>query len=1337
MRRLLLLAVVLLPLTVAHAQGNPVTNGSFEALDAQGALVDWELLGKGEVINTARTGQQALLLDRTADAKGETGLNRRWKINSGEQGAMLAEMKGGLEFWYQAPAMGENTRMVVGIIPMSAAPVEGTGSGRVMYEVPRAHVGDKRWHRGLLKYDFTDNDKVKWLHVASRITGGEGQLILDDIQWIASVGPLPKVDQITLTEDKGKAGEACVVRARIRNVGDQPTAAGRLSIILPDTLKTPAGESFDLPATPPDGIAYQEWTVTGLRDRPDKIRIAITIGPDVVSEGRLDLAPKLVVEQLRADRFVVGPGTPSVLRLFIRNEGNVAVSGATARLLDTPAARECVAAREPHDLHLVRPGATVEASWIATPTKLTSSLRFAAEVVSGGEAVGQAAVELVCAPPQPVLLPSIPQQGAYAQVRAPYAVVGNQGMRLVFARAAAVPLGPGWLQVNREGKWRTVGVLPQLGSVATQPASQGEGRQLLQPTEVKAQSEGQEASLVITGKAPDGSAVTWALTSEPGADTIRYDLRLVAGKDSSLYGLHGPMLYVGEGSGGSKKAEAVLPGLEWLTPEEESSSTLDIAASMPQRWRWCPPPHAVTIPCMSISTDGTTVGLLWDQLQKITGEETRPRAIFAAPDRFEGRNACLLGLMAPGGADPEWWIPPRLATEKAWEIKRDQAVRLQCRLYAKTGAADALTAMDRWFALYGAPQPQRFPHGAGMNDEISFSAAGYLESLWDPKTQKWFGSLNGPNMMASLGWHPAYMYDLHYARVMAGDEGVKDACRERLALVEQLSGQKPVGDDMGFEFGNPVASLIGQADHIGGLMRAQGEDGSWRFHARIEKSGIFAGMDYAELGPDQAAEVGTCAQTAYTILRYARMTGDAQATAAGLKALQFMNRFTVPRAAQVWEVPVHTPDVLASADACEAYLEGYLITGDAALLKQAVFWARTGLPFIYMWDTPGYEALRYASIPVMGASWYTCNWFGRPVQWNGMRLARAYAKLDAYDQSYPWRQMAEGLTISTMWQQHGAQTGGDIWPDANEKWVGLWPDNFDSVTLRRCPWVFAPRQILDVLYRLYGMHPSPETVTLTQSGQTIRLNACAAISGAKWEGERLTATVGCRPPQTSQIVVCNIARPQSVKVDGEALPETPRLSNAPGLGWEYFPTCRALCIKPTEATQVPRAQAHWPSLELEIAGARFEQGRIAVELATKLDFGFDNDEQGWRAAHDLGNPVVREGVVHMTTTATDPYFVRGSLDVPADTVKTVVVRMALPAGAQGDLQVFWTTSDSPGFDEAKSARTKLIADGQMRDYAIPVGSHPLWAGKRLTGFRIDPGSGPAGVEVQIDAVRGM
>ncbi|MBU0609789.1 MAG: hypothetical protein KKI08_18030, partial [Armatimonadetes bacterium] len=585
MRRLLLLAALLLPLVAAHALDNPVTNGSFEALDAEGKLVDWELLGKGETVATARTGQRALLLDRTADAPGETGLNRRWKINAGEQGAMLADLKGGLEFWYQAPTMGEDTRMVVGVIPMSDAPVEGTGSGRVMYTVPRSHVGDKQWHRGLLKYDFTDNDKVKWLHVAARITGGPGQLILDDIKWVPSVGPLPQVDQITLAETPGKAGEECTVKARIRNVGDQPMQAAQAVLALPPGLKATPGNTQMAPATAPDGIVYVQWTVTGPRDKPAALTVRLTSG-EQVAENRLDLAPKLVVEQLRADRFLLAPEERTRLRLFVRNEGNVAVKGLTARLADTPA----VADRAPQTLALLRPGETAAVEWMASLAKLSPSVPVTAEVLAGQEVVGQSATELICAPAMPVVRNQKP--GAYAQAWDTGAVIGNDTLRLVLAVDAQKAVGPGWLQVSRNGPWQTVAVLPRLGSIATKPAGEGGGLREVGAAVAKASGDGKSATLVLDGKG------IYEFSIAAGADTIEYSMSCVT-DTKPLYGMHGPMLYVGEGTWGSRKTEAILPGLEWLTPDEESSSTLDIAANMPQRWRWCPPPHAVTIPCMS------------------------------------------------------------------------------------------------------------------------------------------------------------------------------------------------------------------------------------------------------------------------------------------------------------------------------------------------------------------------------------------------------------------------------------------------------------------------------------------------------------------------------------------------------------------------------------------------------------------------------------------------------------------------------------------------------------------------------------------------------------------
>ncbi|MFO0980481.1 MAG: hypothetical protein U1E76_01845 [Planctomycetota bacterium] len=44
-----------------------------------------------------------------------------------------------------------------------------------------------------------------------------------------------------------------------------------------------------------------------------------------------------------------------------------------------------------------------------------------------------------------------------------------------------------------------------------------------------------------------------------------------------------------------------------------------------------------------------------------------------------------------------------------------------------------------------------------------------------------------------------------------------------------------------------------------------------------------------------------------------------------------MNRFTIPRGRNL-EVPLHAPDVLAAAQAINAYLEGYQLAGDERYL---------------------------------------------------------------------------------------------------------------------------------------------------------------------------------------------------------------------------------------------------------------------------------------------------------------------------------------------------------------------------------------------------------------------
>jgi hypothetical protein len=144
---------------------------------------------------------------------------------------------------------------------------------------------------------------------------------------------------------------------------------------------------------------------------------------------------------------------------------------------------------------------------------------------------------------------------------------------------------------------------------------------------------------------------------------------------------------------------------------------------------------------------------------------------------------------------------------------------------------------------------------------------------------------------------------------------------------------------------------------------------------------------------------------------------------------------TVPRGAQTWEVPLHTPDILASAHMVKAYTLGYIITSEQKYLDQARYWAWTGVPFVYLYSpTPG-KVGPYATIPVLGATnWKAPLWIGLPVQWCGLVYGSALHLLSEYDAKSSWQKIAKGITVA------GLQMS---WPVTDKERQGLLPDSFD------------------------------------------------------------------------------------------------------------------------------------------------------------------------------------------------------------------------------------------------------------------------------------------------------
>jgi hypothetical protein len=84
-------------------------------------------------------------------------------------------------------------------------------------------------------------------------------------------------------------------------------------------------------------------------------------------------------------------------------------------------------------------------------------------------------------------------------------------------------------------------------------------------------------------------------------------------------------------------------------------------------------------------------------------------------------------------------------------------------------------------------------------------------------------------------------------------------------------------------------------NQVNGLIAQQQPDGSFRYRGQYQK------------GHYEDTASGYCARPAAVLLEYAKLTGDKLALSAGLKTLDYMKRFRVPRGAQTWELSLHTP----------------------------------------------------------------------------------------------------------------------------------------------------------------------------------------------------------------------------------------------------------------------------------------------------------------------------------------------------------------------------------------------------------------------------------------------
>lgn len=1261
---------------------NPLTNGGFELLDTQGRPIDWQLLGETVTVTTdAHSGRYALRFERGTgrNVPPEIGLNRDWQPDSGQQGRMLAERKGGIVFWYKLLSASPGASVSIQVIPMSARPFEDTGSSRAIYQIPLRHAGDGRWHQGKLVYDFTDNPKVKWVHVGVRLTGGAAVLIVDDMEYVAQVGAVLQFEKMHFYPDRSTPHRAGMFTASVTNNGDAPAQPVQVQIRVPEgwqvePLRVPQARAI----APGDGIVYR-WLVKGVL-KPATLRLTATDGTDTVQD-EFALSPRVDLESVLMKPAMVAPGGTAEVIATLHNRGSAiaegialsaqVVTGRTLSLL-SPATQRVPA---------IAPGRKAQVRW----------------KIRAGRSLGE--WQVVC---------HLPTKGESTQ-KANASLIVTDALN----RPAEHVAGTLWI---RRGSDRIVGELrvgnrlmarmPHLGSVVVR-LPDGSVQRLFPRYGIPI-SRGRKEHRLLTGSARDRAGARWTFTLSVSV-LDRYALRLeyacAPDRPRQVLAFEGPILLAGDGNTADVKSEALFPGLEWLTAEEVSSSDLDIAADHPDRIRFVPHPHKVTIPAMGVRTPVGVVGLLWNVHDRWSREYTLPQPVFAVPDRLKGTAAHRLGLVAPNV--PAGLGENRLTAQKPFTLTHGDFLRLSAVVVTDPQAKDALSVIDRWFALFAPDPPLPAPQGSDLQ-QIAWSMTAYTDSLWVSDEQGWLPFQGGPAIWSRPAFRADYVYDLLKALTLLPQHA--DAPKWR-ALVDRTVSRisTPQAEDMQFEHGDPANSLSFLRARALELIQSQNPDGSWGFDADRRDQGVFKGYDYHQLGPPDAVELGTCARNAYEILRYARLSGSEEAYRAGAKTLEFMRRFTVPRAAQVWEVPVHTPDILAAADAVDAYLEGYWFSGDRRWLAEARRWARAGLPFVYVWNAPGKPWMRYGSIPVFGASLYMVSWFGNIVQWNGLRYAYALLKLCEADKSASplWRKVALGITRCAMYQQ---STSG--------KNLALWPDSYHTITDVRAAWDFPPRQMLKNVYHFLGHEEEPRTVRLSSG---VRITSRAAKMQVRETADALRIVLHHPTGEVGSVLVSGVTRPASVTLNGQALPEAQRTFTREH-SWRYSPQHHALIIRVNTDAEVT----------IEIRGVRRAAVPTLPGPVTVLRFEFDEHTDGWDAANDLQPLEVDEGVLKVRSTGGDPYMIRPMCRFDGDAIRRIRIRLRGTGGRGG--QFYWTTASSPGFDETKVVQFELPLDGAWHEVVLPVGDHPLWRGQTITAIRLDPGSAPNTV-VEIDWIR--
>lgn len=670
--------------------------------------------------------------------------------------------------------------------------------------------------------------------------------------------------------------------------------------------------------------------------------------------------------------------------------------------------------------------------------------------------------------------------------------------------------------------------------------------------------------------------LTMALELQPnsGRAVVRLGAELRGPQGGQLLDFSVPVVRVDRDPPGDPTDRfAIFGGLEFLEPGWSSSSDRAVGDKFAERWS--PHPFKVTLPMMAVEAGRMTSALLWKP--RVSGSDVLPVATFASPNFHDGQPNHLMKLSVPMREENE------SLARRPYTLTNNRSLLVQAMLVAEPDVPVAL-ACRWWYDLFGTPPPQPRPHDdREMYDLIARS---FGETMYWPQEKGWR--------------HHWYMdKSSHYAPEMAATligHAIETGQKKWVEGTGQTGRQ--IVDAAG-----PLSVRITQEGPARSAMSSMKPDGTWPFtntEAIRRQAREMTNGKYDSLGQDGSTSVGTCVQQALPILKYARLAGSQRHVEAGLKALEAMRQFRVPRGAQVWEVHQEIPDIRAAALATEAYRLAYEITGDPQWLDDASYWAWCGVPFVYSWNVPiedrggfllasrdkddwkhrmiplkeAYGSGRprvtpYGTVPVLGPTFYVVNWFGVLVQWCGLEWAQHVIELDADRPDPLLRYIADGVVLSGLQQMMD-----------KEPWIGLYPDSWHTQTNIAYPALIYPGLLMRCLQaqgRLPDWSEPWTRVVNDESGRRWHVSSWGRpvevqrpVIGGPW-----VVKVAFPRGQQNELLVANVDKPMTVRVGSDVLDSlTP--DAAPGsLGWRYDAQRRALIARFTQPVSISEIRVTW------------------------------------------------------------------------------------------------------------------------------------------------------------------